>query len=277
MFQYAAGRALSLSLGSHILLDVHGFRSYKLHNGFEIDRVFCAPINLVAEDEVRRLLGWRASELSLRVLWRMKSSILRGNNLVIEPHFNYWGDFSKVKRSSYLVGYWQSEKYFTDYEEVIRSDFTFKETLDRENLETSTNIQSSNSVSLHVRRGDYVTHASKTLNTCSVDYYRYAIKYISERVSSPYFYIFSDDIQWVRNNIDIPFPAEYVDRNHGCNSFIDMQLMSMCKHHIIANSSFSWWGAWLSGNKGQIVVAPQKWFRNGLNDSDLIPQRWIRL
>jgi len=279
MFQYAAGRAASLALGCPLLLDLRGFRSYKLHNGFEIDRVFCAPINLVAEDDVRHLLGWRAYDLPLRILRRVESSLLRGKNLVIEPHFNYWGGFSKVKKPSYLMGYWQSEKYFADYEEVIRSDFSFKGSLESENLKISTHIQSSNSVSLHVRRGDYVTHAStsKILNTCSVDYYQHAIQYIAERVKSPYFYIFSDNIQWVRENINIPFPAEYIDRNHGSNSFIDMQLMSICKHHIIANSSFSWWGAWLSRNKDQIVIAPHKWFRNGLNDSDLIPQRWIRL
>jgi hypothetical protein len=101
--------------------------------------------------------------------------------------------------------------------------------------------------------------------------------HIAERVKFPHFYIFSDNIQWVRDNIDIPFRVKYIDKNRGRNSFIDMHLMSLCKHHIIANSSFSWWGAWLSQNRDQIVIAPHNWFRNGLNDGDLIPQRWIRL
>lgn len=279
MFQYAAGRALSLATEQPLLLDLRSFKSYKLHNGFEINHAFNAPVNSAAEFDLHRLLGWRAYELPLRVLRRVESSLLRGKNLVIEPHFNYWGGFSKIRKPSYLTGYWQSEKYFTDYEDVIRSDFSFKRPLDSENRKISSHIQSYNSVSLHVRRGDYVTHAatSKILNTCSVDYYQHAIQYIAERVTSPYFYIFSDNIQWVRDNIHIPFAAEYIDHNHGRNSFIDMHLMSLCKHHIIANSSFSWWGAWLNDNPNKLVVVPRKWFVNNTNDQDLVPEKWVRL
>ena len=207
MFQYAAGRALSLASGHPLFLDLRGFKSYKLHNGFEINNIFYAPVNSATEFDLHRLLGWRAYELSLRALRRAQSSLLRGKNLVIEPHFNYWRGLSEIRKPSYLMGYWQSEKYFTDYEDVIRSDFSFKQPLDCENIKISTYIQNSNSVSLHVRRGDYVTHAStsKILNICSVDYYRHAIQYIAERVKFPHFYIFSDNIQWVRDNIDITF------------------------------------------------------------------------
>jgi len=279
MFQYAAGRALSLALEYPLLLDLRGFDKYKLHNGFEIDRVFFAPVKAATEADVGQLLGWRAGKLILRLLKRMQSPLLRGSHLAIEPHFNYWPELREVDVPSYLMGYWQSEKYFENFRKNIRSEFSFKEKLDGENLETSARMQSCNSVSLHVRRGDYVTHTptAKILNVCSIDYYHKAITCIAKQISSPHFFVFSDDQQWARNNLNIPFPAEYIDRNRGKQSYIDMQLMSFCKHQIIANSSFSWWGAWLNANPDKIVIAPRNWFCNGLNDEDLIPPQWTRL
>ena len=279
MFQYASGRALSLALGRIFLLDLRGFEKYELHNGFEIDRVFFAPVKTATEADVHKLLSWRAGKLICKLLKRVESRLLRGPNLAIEPHFNYWPGLREIGAPSYLMGYWQSEKYFNDFEENIRSDFSFKAALDGENLETSVRMRGCNSVSLHVRRGDYVTHAptAKILNACSIDYYYKAISRIGEKVPAPHFFVFSDDQQWVRNNLKVPFPAEYIDRNHGMQSYIDMQLMSLCKHQIIANSSFSWWGAWLNVNPEKIVIAPRDWFCNGLDDSDLIPHKWTRL
>lgn len=279
MFQYATGRALSLALGCQLLLDLRSFRRYSLHNGFEIDRIFYAPVKAATEADVGKVLNWRASNLARKLLKRVRSPLLHGPNLAIEPHFNYWPRLRELDAPSYLMGYWQSEKYFNDFEQIIRADFSFKTALNGENLETSVRIQDCNSVSLHVRRGDYVTHAptAKILNVCSIDYYHKAITRIAELIHLPYFFVFSDDHKWVRNNLKIPFPTEYIDRNRGMQSYIDMQLMSLCKHQIIANSSFSWWGAWLNQNPGKIVIAPRNWFCNGLNDSDLIPQKWTRL
>lgn len=279
MFQYAAGRALSLALGCPLLLDLRDFERYSLHNGFEIDQIFYAPVQAVTEADVSRVLSWRSSNLIRKLLRRVRSPLLHGPHLVIEPHFNYWSGLREVDAPSYLMGYWQSEKYFNGFVQSIRSDFSFKATLDGENLETSVRMQGCDSVSLHVRRGDYVTHAptARILNVCSIDYYNKAITRIAEQIPSPYFFVFSDDQQWVHNNLKIPFPAEYIDRNRGMQSYIDMQLMSLCKHQIIANSSFSWWGAWLNQNPGKIVIAPRNWFCNGMNDDDLVPQHWTRL
>ena len=279
MFQYAAGRALSLAAEQPLLLDLRGFERYTLHQGFEIGTVFSAPVKAATASDVSDMLGWRAGDLMRKVLKRVPYPRLHGPHLAIEPHFNYWPGLREIDAPSYLMGYWQSEKYFKDFEQNIRSDFNFKATLDGENLETSDRMQGCNSVSLHVRRGDYVTHAptAKILNVCSIDFYHKAITRIAEQISSPYLFVFSDDQQWVRNNLKIPFPAEYIDRNRGMQSYIDMQLMSLCKHQIIANSSFSWWGAWLNQNPGKIVIAPRNWFCNGLNDGDLIPQQWTSL
>jgi hypothetical protein len=132
---------------------------------------------------------------------------------------------------------------------------------------------------MHVRRGDYASNpkTGATHGLCSLDYYEEAIRYISERVEQPIFFIFSDDINWVKCNLKVDFPCQYVDHNKSMESFNDMRLMSLCQHHIIANSSFSWWGAWLNPGQKKIVIAPRRWFLNSNNVEDLYPASWVRL
>lgn len=279
MFQYAAGRSLSLSTGQQYLLDLSGFSKYRLHNGFELGRVF----NMVPEKadvhNLHRLLRWRAHPLAQKVLRRAQFGWLRGRIFVAEPHFNYWSGFSNLTGNCYLYGYWQSEQYFKSVESVIRRDFYFREPLDEVNADLASKIQRGQAISLHIRRGDYVSDAKtrKIMDICSLDYYLEAIKYIVDHVENPIFYIFSDDMAWVRTNLTLNYDCIYVDHNRGIESYRDMQLMSLCKHHIISNSSFSWWGAWLNADSEKIVVAPKTWFRNGMNDFDLIPKEWVRL
>ena len=279
MFQYAAGRALSLDLQCPLLLDLSGFKNYSLHNGFELERVTQAPIHIATPGQLRKLLSWRSGNLVRKLLKRLPYRSARGRHLVVEPHFNYWSGFSKILDPSYLMGYWQSEKYFKDFELRIRSDFEFRKPLIGENLQTSFLMKDANSVSLHVRRGDYVTHAAtaKVLNPCSLDYYQRAVECVSKTVTSPHFFVFSDDPEWAQHNLKITFPTTYIDRNFGPQNYVDMQLMTHCKHNIIANSSFSWWGAWLNKNSDKLVIAPTNWFANGIDDRDLIPPEWIRL
>ena len=279
MFQYAAGRALSLAVEQTFLLDLRGFTNYALHNGFELDRVFAAPVKVATAGDVRNMLGWRSPALVGKVLKRIQSPFLHGPRLAIEPHFNYWSGLRTGGTKRYLMGYWQSEMYFKDYAETLRSDFNFKIPLDETNRNIAQRIQHSNAVSLHVRRGDYITHTpnAKILSTCSLDYYNQAIDYISKRVDSPHFFLFSDDMEWVKASLDIPFEKTYIEHNRGADSYRDMQLMHMCRHHVIANSSFSWWGAWLNPYPDKLVVAPKTWFSDGKVDDDLIPREWIRL
>lgn len=279
MFQYAAGRALSLAVEQALLLDIRGFTNYALHNGFELDRVFVAPVKVATAGDVRNMLGWRSPALIRKVLKRIQSPLLHGSRLAIEPHFNYWSGLMAHGTKRYLMGYWQSEMYFKDYAETLRSDFNFKIPLDETNRKIAQHIQLSNAVSLHVRRGDYITHTpnAKILSSCSLDYYNQAIEYISKRVDSPHFFLFSDDMEWVKASLEIPFAKTYIEHNRGADSYRDMQLMHMCRHHVIANSSFSWWGAWLNPNPDKLVVAPKTWFSDGKVDDDLIPREWIRL
>jgi hypothetical protein len=151
--------------------------------------------------------------------------------------------------------------------------------MDLANSTLAREISDVNAVSLHVRRGDYVhnSKAAATYALCSLDYYNKSIKYVAERVHNAHFFVFSDDIPWVKSNLEIDFPVKYIDNNFGVDSYNDMRLMSLCKHNIIANSSFSWWGAWLNLNSEKIVVSPMRWFFNETGIQDLIPKSWVRL
>lgn len=276
MFQYAAGRALSLGRAQPFLLDVSGFACYGLHQGFELQRVFNCPVATATESDVRSILGWQLMAGIRRVVARPSLAVLRCKGFVVEPHFHFWPEIKNVPQDCYLQGYWQSEKYFQEVASVIRSDFTFKASLMDRNAELAEQISQTNAVSLHVRRGDYAKNpkTKATHGLCSLDYYQAAIQHISEKVEQPIFFIFSDDMAWVRDNLKIDLPCQYVEHNHGAESYNDMHLMSLCNHHIIANSSFSWWGAWMNPDPEKIVVAPRKWFVDNRNVADLFPLSW---
>ena len=279
MFQYAAGRALSLERGFPLRLDISDFSNYELHQGFELERIFNCTAEIASEADVRNILGWQSSPVIRRMVSRPRMARFRHKGFVIEPHFQYWHGIKKVPCGCYLMGYWQSEKYFLEVAEQIREDFYFRLPLESQNTELAKQINQVNAVSLHVRRGDYANNPKTTAThgLCSLDYYREAIQHVAKHVQQPYFFVFSDDIAWVKSDLKIDFPCEYVVFNQGAESHNDMRLMSLCQHHIIANSSFSWWGAWLNQNADKIVVAPKRWFVNETNTEDLIPQDWVML
>lgn len=279
MFQYAAGRALALRKNTDHRLDISGFASYGLHRVFELQRVFACPAEIASTSDIDRLLGWQSKAYIRRLMSRPAFAAFRREAFVVEPYFHYWPGINKVPQDCCLVGYWQSERYFADAVQQIRADFTFRPPLDNKNAELAEQINRANSVSLHVRRGDYVNNpkTSATHGLCSLDYYHAAIRHVAERVQQPHFFVFSDDIAWVQANLKIEFPCFYVQHNRGVESYNDMRLMSLCRHHIIANSSFSWWGAWLNPNMAKIVVAPRKWLAKETDVQDLFPAGWVTL
>ena len=279
MFQYAAGRALTWSKSVEFRLDLRDFIGYTPHNGFELERVFNISAPIASDVDLQRVMGWRASPMALRALRRKYFSFLRGSKIAVEPGFSYWPSIVNVPDDCYLQGYWQSENYFRHYAQAIRVDFSFKIPSDPRNRELSSTISQCNAVSLHVRRGDYAANPDTlaTHGLCPPDYYHQAIRHIAERVAQPMFYVFSDDIAWAKKNIAIEFPCHYVDHNRGIESYNDMRLMTLCRHHIIANSSFSWWGAWLNARPDKIVVAPKRWFAGGRNVLDIFPPDWVIL
>ena len=286
MFQYAAGKAISRRLGVPLLLDVSDFVNYKLHQGFMLQRVFNCRADVATEADIKRILGWQNNIWIKRLLTRPVMSNFRRKGFVVEPHNHYWEDINSIPGESYLLGYWLTMKYFQDYATDIRQDFTFKAPLVDLNADIADQINKVNSVSIHIRRGDYAKDpkTAATQGLCSLEFYRDAIKYVSERGDTPHFFIFSDDIGWVRDNLRLDFACQYIDHNQGIFSYNDLQLMSLCEHNIIANSTFSWWGAWLNNNPNKIVVAPKAWLANVniVSDykkfvDDLIPSAWITM
>ncbi len=279
MFQYAAGRALSLLRGIDLALDISDFANYRLHQGFELQRVFEGPFRIASKADVFGVLGWQSSVSIRRILSRRPFRKLVTGRFIGEPHFHYWTGINSLPSDCYLSGYWQSEKYFAAVEAQIRADFAFRQPLSGQNAELARQMDGVNSVSLHVRRGDYASNPKTTAThgLCSLDYYRGAIQHIRERLGQPKLFIFSDDIDWVKNNFDTSLHCVYVHNNTGAASYNDMRLMSICRNHIIANSSFSWWGAWLNPRPNKIVIAPRKWFSNNNNTKDLFPNSWISL
>ena len=277
MFQYAAGRALAIRRETGLYLDVASFQRYSIHQGFELNRLFALNVQAATEDTFKNVLGWQRSPFIRRMLYRDFMRFVRKRNYISEPHFEYWEGIKNAPDSCYLSGYWQSERYFTDVAEKIRKDFAFLIPLDGENLKLSQQIIGLNSVSLHVRRGDYILDPknAKIYHACTAEYYGKAIELLMNMVQNPRFFIFSDDIEWAKQNLDIGRSCTYVAHNRGTDSYIDMQLMSLCKHHIIANSSFSWWGAWLNPCSDKVVVAPSMWFNSEINTGDLLPLDWL--
>ena len=277
MFQYAAGRAVAHRNQTQLKLDVSALerdaaRSYKLHH-------FNIEASIVAPDKVTR---FTKEDLWSRILRRVERHLLPPSRRAMfaqrVDHFD--PDILRLRGNVYLKGYWQSEKYFKDIEHIIRQDFTFRHAPDAENQRLARTIANTNSVSLHIRRGDYVSNPrfSRKFGVCSLEYYQSAAAKVAAKVREPHFFIFSDDIDWARDNLRLQHPLTFVAHNGVDKDYEDLRLVSLCSHHIIANSSFSWWGAWLCAYPEKIVIVPKRWFKEpGRDTRDLIPASWSRI
>jgi hypothetical protein len=184
-----------------------------------------------------------------------------------------------------LHGYWQSEMYFASIEPLIRREFTLREEPSARTQRVASEICGANSVFVHFRRCDAVhePRGASIHGTPPAEYYAHAAAYVNGRVSNPHFFVFSDEAEWVKQNVHLPGRMTVVDHNLPGNGDApgreheDLWLMSLCRHAIIANSSFSWWGAWLNPDRERIVIAPKLWFRSTHDARDLVPQRWLRM
>lgn len=261
MFQYAFYLSIKKRAKGIWLYDISGAKYH--HNGFELDKIFgvCEPVwmhNCIIKN-INRLI-------SVKCLTKEKSGI----------YFNEVTPINSIGKYVEYKGFWQSEKYFLDVEKDVRNTFRF----DLSKLNDTSKLvikkitkDSRKYVSLHVRRGDYMNDPERQV--CSLEYYKHAMAYIKAHVLTPVFIIFSDDIKWCRTQFGDD--CEYVNWNTGVDSWQDMCLMSACAHHIIANSSFSWWGAWLNDNKNKIVICPKYWNVGFPLDTDRMPNDWVRL
>lgn len=287
MFQYACGRSLAEKHRTNLILDCSFLEDKTprwnfVVRDYELD-IYAINALHASKQELNRVKPsfWYRVDSCLR---RLSGVPLKLNpDYLLEQQFSFnSAAFEKASSNCFLVGYWQSEKYFKSIESILRQEFTFQHPLDHNNAEIANRIGSVNSVSIHIRRGDYAKgpQGSRNHALCTLEYYQNAISYVVEKASNPVFFIFSDDIEWVKAHLDFSGNSEIVAGNSGKQSYIDMQLMSLCSHNIIANSSFSWWGAWLNNNSEKMVVAPKHWFTDEIKNAltkDLIPETWIRL
>jgi hypothetical protein len=276
MFQYAAGRSLALRHKTNLKIDLSWFEHQypgDTPRSYELD-CFSTAMEFSKPKEIPSFSTGLASRIKKKLLPPEVGFVLgeRGHE------FNKV--FDEAPDNCLLVGFWQSDKYFHNVSAQIRQDFSFVPILDKFNLATAKLIRSCEAVSVHVRRGDYANNqaAKEYHGLAPVNYYRQAIAIIRDSLKNPHFFVFSDDLEWCRKNLQFLDQATFIGHNSGKQSYRDIQLMSLCRHHIVANSSFSWWGAWLNPSLDKIVIAPRVWFKDpGTEDRDVIPDSWTKL
>lgn len=266
MFQYAAGRSLSIRLGAQFSLDGNWFVNES--------RRAITPRNF--ELSVFRLTDTFSEDLPHPRRQMLKSLIFPPEKL-LESQAPDLSTLNKMSKNIYLDGYWNDYRIFVDQNDKILSDFTLSVPLSEESKDVLSKIKQGVSASIHVRRGDYITDAGSNAKhgVLPREYYETASSIIAKNNDAVHFYVFSDDIDWCRTNIKLKQKVTFVDHNTAERSYEDMYLMSQCSHNIIANSTFSWWGAWLNQNTDRQVVAPARWFNDDTQARDsLIPPEW---
>lgn len=286
MFQYALGKRLSLLHNTKLKLDVSTYetgsddRLYGLHH-FNIKAEIAEP------QDFRRLhIPPPTTDLISRIrrkMLRMQEGRkpLAERRFIIESRFTFIPEILSTKDNTYLVGDWQSEKYFKEIATTLRQDLSLKDPMDKAAAQSAELIQQTNGtpVSLHVRRGDIVTnqrHAEK-YGSMPLSYHIEAVQLMRERVPDTVLYVFSDDIVWAQEKLSGLQPIIFVS-NPKTRDYEEFALMGLCTHHILPNSTFSWWSAWLNPNPNKIVIAPRKYFRDTrIDTSDLMPPEWMQL
>lgn len=280
MFQYAIGRTISIKNNTDLILDISFYEDQAgaTERKFELG-IFNIKAEVPSVPEIKNIYKrYFKKSIKNKIFYFFK--IKKEGLLYNETNYSFNSNIFQIHKNIYINGYFQSEKYFQNIKNIIRKDFEYNNSIDEKKIEILNMIKGSNSISIHIRRGDYLTNiqANNILGLCTLDYYKKAICYIKKNVKYPHFFVFSDDIEWTKINLKIEAPTEYVSDNDLSKNHVDMHIMSLCKHNIIANSSFSWWGAWLNDNNDKIVIAPEKWFSDiSLNTDDLIPRLWIKL
>lgn len=279
MFQYAFARRLSSSLADEVFIDSSALEGDSVHNGFELGRLFGICLPEAREEDVDRL------SVRAEGLWnRLRRKYFTKRTHVIDRKFGYQPELFDLAGDRYFEGYWQSEKYFSGMSEEIRRAFEFEPPLSERNVETLRSLRRP-VASIHVRRGDYLKYPN--LNICTDAYYARAIRAVSSASGIASFLVFSDDIPYCEAKLDLGGArAVFVDWNRAGDSWQDMAMMASCDCHVIANSSFSWWGAWLDPKPSKRVLAPAVWNRREIQDEDryysftfgdVIPSSWERI
>jgi len=280
MVIYAAAKALSEHLQVELKLDIRKLSRDKKRN-YALNH-----LNIETKTATQEEIDWVCQKSSSWIISKVKKTIRKtynGNAFGIykEPAINFDPNFFSLTDNTYIKGNFINLLYFTRIEQTLKNEFQIKSTLSNKTKELIKSITSSNSVSIHIRRGDYANEkkTNEIHGLIPLNYYKTAIDLISNRTKQPTFYVFSDDISWVKNNLPNTQEMHFIDHTNGETAYEDLYMMSQCKHNIIANSGFSYWGAWLNSNEEKLVISPKQWFAdNKLNDRfKLIPEGWLKI
>ncbi len=282
MFQYAFGRALAEKRNEPLFLDTSIFGNEPKRDTPRHYSLDCFNIKALLADP---LLTARFNTKTAILLRKIKRRVLRLNDFTYHPSLAH-------SKSQFMEGFWNNEKYFRGISDLIRHEFTLKkglgataEKIASDIIKSKNSSEKKQTVSVHVRRGDYVSnqYSMSELNILGLEYYQKALDHISEKLGKENIevHIFSDDIEWVKENLILPgYSITYVAHTQfdQVHDYEEMHLMSLCDHNVIANSTFSWWGAWLNRNPKKIVIAPIKWIVNPyINTKDVCPPDWTRI
>ena len=283
LFQYAAAKSLALKHNTEVILDLSllldrtpltdmVFRDYELY-AFNLEENF-------ANQELIEYYNPLPTSYLKRISNKLKKYIFKPSVYIESTHL-YNSKFFNLPNDSCIIGLFQSEKYFQSIADIIKKEFEFKNSFPKIVTELGTYIKSKNAICVHVRRGDYISNPiySSMLGSQSNEYYRNGVTLISEKTNIDELFIFSDDINWCIQNLKFETKTTFITNDLATNNHhAHLHLMSLCKHYVISNSTFAWWGAWLSSNQSKIVVAPKVWFKDGLRDeTDIIPNSWIKM
>jgi hypothetical protein len=273
LFQYAAGKRLSVIHNTELVVDASWYTSVPSGNTYRDYQLYHYPITARLANEKER----RWCKLHSNLFFGRTGISWGGWRTVKESDFNYQPALISQGDNLYLSGYWQSPLYFCGIEDQIRSELTLGDSFAGSAQDLARKIKSVNAVSVHIRRGDYVTSKSAAAfhGVCSANYYALAIEYMLSNFMDVVFFVFSDDINWVSSNMTFPPSTVFVTSDPERNDALDLKLMSTCRSHIIANSTFSWWAAWLNPSKTKVVIAPSVWFKNRPQPLSILPTDWI--
>jgi len=289
LFQYASGRALSLKFNTQLKLDIRFFEQPKYRKDFRLAK-FNLPFQIAEESEYKKLCNLPGNKM-IRRLKRMGIKFppyYRNTHLIEDDIIKLVENKSSVLPSDfYIEGWLANEKYFKNYRQVLIDELNMDHAMSAENLNLREGIKSANAVSVHVRRGDYLTNSY--FSNLTRDYYQQAFRWVYENINKPVFYFFSDDIDWVKKEYAFVDEAIFVQGNSlregtfATHSAIDdLMLMRSCKHNIIANSTFSWWAAWLNTYAEKKVLFPARWFNDAkaqhkFETGNYNPATWIKI
>lgn len=279
LFQYATGRALAVRYNVPLKLDL-SFLKADTKGHYTKRDLELEPFKLKYEISTQKELSTFQETTAFQKFKKYIPFLLLKKFVANEKAFAFENDFSKFPANTYLNGFWQSEKYFKSIRPELLKEISLKYEMPEVGKDFASRISETNSVAIHVRRGDYVTNknASSFHGLLPSEYYNKAISLLNSKYEDLRFFVFSDDLAWVRQHMSLPANTIFIEYTSEHKTAMDLILMSKCAHNIIANSSYSWWGAWLNKNETKTVIAPERWFLDkSLDTGDLLPSSWIKI